>query len=152
LFIETPEANLVAGMSWLQNTATRRYKVRHQAWGRLFGDRYKAVLVDGADTYQYRRVAEIRAHDEQQAERWLSEGLKAAGQKAPDLGSLKGSDPRKLALAELLWKRTTVSQKRIAKKLAMRRAANVSQSLRRIDRKKQAAQLPVKLKRFLDEA
>jgi len=57
-----------------------------------------------------------------------------------------------LALAELLWKRTTVSQKRIAKKLAMRRAANVSQQLRRIDRKKQAAQLPVKLKRFLDEA
>jgi REP element-mobilizing transposase RayT len=50
LFIETPEANLVAGMSWLQNTVTRRYNVRHQAWGRLFGDRYKAVLVEGADT------------------------------------------------------------------------------------------------------
>jgi REP element-mobilizing transposase RayT len=29
LFIETPEANLVAGMSWLQNTVTRRYNVRH---------------------------------------------------------------------------------------------------------------------------
>ena len=54
LFIETPEANLVAGMSWLQNTVTRRYNVRHQAWGRLFGDRYKAVVVDGADTYHYR--------------------------------------------------------------------------------------------------
>jgi REP element-mobilizing transposase RayT len=46
LFIETPEANLVAGMSWLQNTVTRRYNVRHMAWGRLFGDRYKAVLVE----------------------------------------------------------------------------------------------------------
>jgi len=65
---------------------------------------------------------------------------------------LKGSDPRKLALAELLWKRTTVSQEWIAEKLAMRSAANVSQQLRRIDRKKQAAQLPVALKRFLDEA
>jgi len=42
---------------------------------------------------------------------------------------LKGSDPRKLALAELLWKRTTVSQEWIAEKLAMRRAANVSQQL-----------------------
>jgi REP element-mobilizing transposase RayT len=41
LFIQTPEANLVAGMSWLQNTVTRRYNVRHMAWGRLFGDRYK---------------------------------------------------------------------------------------------------------------
>jgi REP element-mobilizing transposase RayT len=48
LCIETPEANLVAGMSWLQNTVTRRYNVRHRAWGRLFGDRYKAVLVENA--------------------------------------------------------------------------------------------------------
>ena len=58
LFIETPEANLVAGMSWLQNTVTRRYNVRHMAWGRLFGDRYKAVLVEGADTYHYRTLAD----------------------------------------------------------------------------------------------
>gem|GEM_PF-1690255 len=58
VFIETPEANLVAGMSWLQNTVTRRYNVRHQAWGRLFGDRYKAVLVGGADTYHYRTLAD----------------------------------------------------------------------------------------------
>jgi len=58
LFIETPEANLVAGMSWLQNTVTRRHNVRHLAWGRLFGDRYKAVLVDGADTYHYRTLAD----------------------------------------------------------------------------------------------
>lgn len=47
LFIETPEANLVAGMKWLQNTVTRRYNVRHEKWGRLFGDRYKSVLVEG---------------------------------------------------------------------------------------------------------
>jgi REP element-mobilizing transposase RayT len=58
LFIETPEANLVAGMSWLQNTVTRRYNVRHMAWGRLFGDRYKAVLVEGADSYHYRTLAD----------------------------------------------------------------------------------------------
>ena len=58
LFIETPEANLVAGMGWLQNTLTRRHNVRHQAWGRLFGDRYKAVLVDGADSYHYRTLAD----------------------------------------------------------------------------------------------
>jgi len=54
LFIETPEANLVAGMSWLQNTVTRRYSAR----GRLFGDRYKAVMVDGADPYHYRTLAD----------------------------------------------------------------------------------------------
>jgi len=46
LFIETPEANLVEGMKWFQNTVTRRFNTRHGEWGRLFGDRYKSVLVD----------------------------------------------------------------------------------------------------------
>jgi putative transposase len=36
LFIQTPEANLVEGMKWLQNTVTRRFNVRHREWGRLF--------------------------------------------------------------------------------------------------------------------
>ena len=47
LMLKTPEPNLVAGMKWLQNTVTRRFNVRHRAWGRVFGDRYKAVLVEG---------------------------------------------------------------------------------------------------------
>jgi REP element-mobilizing transposase RayT len=47
LFIETPEANLVEGMKWLQNTVTRRFNIRHRQWGRLFGDRYTAVIVEG---------------------------------------------------------------------------------------------------------
>ena len=51
LFMETPEPNLVAGMQWLQNAYTRRYNSRHRTWGRLFGDRYKSVLVEGADYY-----------------------------------------------------------------------------------------------------
>ncbi len=50
LFVETPEANLVEGMKWLQNTYTPRFNTRHRLWGRLFGDRYKSVLVEGADT------------------------------------------------------------------------------------------------------
>ena len=53
LLLETPEANLVAGMQWLQNTYTRRFNTRHKMWGRLFGDRYKAVLVEGASGYYY---------------------------------------------------------------------------------------------------
>ena len=39
LMVETPEANLVAGMRWLQNMYTRRHNCRHRLWGRLFGDR-----------------------------------------------------------------------------------------------------------------
>jgi REP-associated tyrosine transposase len=52
-FIETPEANLVAGMKWLQNAYTRRFNTRHRAWGRLFGDRYKSVIVEGKDPWYY---------------------------------------------------------------------------------------------------
>ena len=51
LLIETPEANFVAGMQWFQNAFTRRFNVRHGQWGRLFGDRYKAVLVEGEGYY-----------------------------------------------------------------------------------------------------
>ena len=49
LVLRTPEANLVAGMRWLQNTYTRRFNVRHRLWGHLFGGRYKAVLVEGSE-------------------------------------------------------------------------------------------------------
>lgn len=56
LFLQTPEPNLVAGMSWLQNTLTRRYNVRHRQWGRLFGDRYKAIVVEGEDPYHYQTL------------------------------------------------------------------------------------------------
>jgi len=47
LLLETPEANLVAGMTWFQTTYTVRFNARHRRSGHLFGGRYKAVLVDG---------------------------------------------------------------------------------------------------------
>ena len=46
LVLETPKPNLVSGMSWLQNTYTRRFNTRHKQWGCLFGDRYKSILID----------------------------------------------------------------------------------------------------------
>src|SRR3984893_3415278 len=42
LVLRTPQANLVLGMRWLQNTYTRRFNLGHQLWGHLFGGRYKA--------------------------------------------------------------------------------------------------------------
>jgi REP element-mobilizing transposase RayT len=44
--LETPRANLVEGMRWIQNTYTRRFNHRHKLWGHVFGGRYKAVLVE----------------------------------------------------------------------------------------------------------
>jgi putative transposase len=49
LVFQTPQANLVVGMRWLQNTYTRRFNVGNQLWGHLFGGRYKAVLVESRE-------------------------------------------------------------------------------------------------------
>jgi hypothetical protein len=35
----------------MQNTYTRGFNIRHGLWGRLFGDRYKSVLVEGEGFY-----------------------------------------------------------------------------------------------------
>ena len=51
LLIETPEANLVAGMQWLQGTYTKRFNARHRERGHLFQGRYKALLVGGEGGY-----------------------------------------------------------------------------------------------------
>ena len=53
LLLETPEANLVAGMKWLQGTYTQRFNSRHKVWGHLLQGRYKALLVDGSCVWDY---------------------------------------------------------------------------------------------------
>ncbi len=47
LVVETPEANLVAGMRWLLSTYTTRLNHRHKLFGHVFSGRYKALLVEG---------------------------------------------------------------------------------------------------------
>jgi REP element-mobilizing transposase RayT len=48
LVVETPNANLVAGMSWLQSTYTIRLNHRHKLIGHVLSGRYKAQLVEGS--------------------------------------------------------------------------------------------------------
>ena len=48
LVVETPRANLVAGMKWLLGTYTMRYNRRQKEFGHLFSGRYKALIVDGS--------------------------------------------------------------------------------------------------------
>jgi len=283
LFLETPEANLVAGMKWLQVTVARRFNIRHGKWGHLFGDRYKAILVEGEQAYyfetlldyihlnparkrlidaekgesildyrwsslaggyaqppgkranwfssaaglaalglkdttagrremverldrkilvegkrsglvplpaevdarmshlrrgwywgrqefgqqtlklaekllkgahsrSYQRSAQHLTHGCQQAEQWMSEGLKIAGLDDQQLAGLVGSDVRKVALAKLAWEKTTVSQSWIAKRLAMVSPANVSQALRRMSWNDLEQKLPSDLNNFLRQS
>ncbi|MCA1808048.1 MAG: transposase [Kiritimatiellia bacterium] len=51
MLLETPEANLVAGMQWLQGTYTTRFNVRHSECGHLFQGRYKSLLVSPEGQY-----------------------------------------------------------------------------------------------------
>ena len=43
-----PNANLVAGMAWLQSSYTIRLNHRHQLFGHVFSGRYKSLLIDGS--------------------------------------------------------------------------------------------------------
>ena len=48
LVLETPNANLVCGMAWLQSTYTIRLNNRHKLIGHVLSGRYKAQLVEGS--------------------------------------------------------------------------------------------------------
>ncbi|MEI7776643.1 MAG: transposase, partial [Verrucomicrobiota bacterium] len=57
LMIETPEANLVAGMRWFQTTLTVRYNRRHRLSGHLFQGRYSRAERDRPRESAARRAA-----------------------------------------------------------------------------------------------
>jgi REP element-mobilizing transposase RayT len=58
LVVETPAANLVAGMRWFLSTYTARFNRRHKQFGHLFSGRYKSLIVDGSGTGYLRTVCD----------------------------------------------------------------------------------------------
>jgi len=46
--VKTPNADLVAGMQWLQSTYTIRLNSRHGLVGHVLSGRYKAQLIEAA--------------------------------------------------------------------------------------------------------
>lgn len=58
LVVETPRANLVAGMRWCLSTYTIRLNHRHQLCGHVFSGRYKALVVDGSGDGYLRTVCD----------------------------------------------------------------------------------------------
>jgi len=59
--LETPNANLVSGMAWLQSRHPIRLNNRHKLTGHVLSDRYKAQLVEGSSN-GYLRTACDYAH------------------------------------------------------------------------------------------
>lgn len=83
LVIETPQANLVAGMKWLLGTYTGRFNRRHKFFGHLFSGRYKALIIDGSGNGYLRTVCDyvhlnprraglLRAEQKLSSYRWSS--------------------------------------------------------------------------------
>jgi hypothetical protein len=83
LVVETPNANLVAGMKWFLGVYTWRFNRRHKLFGHLFSGRYKSLIVDGSGTGYLKTVCDyvhlnpVRARlmtDDQRLEsyRWSS--------------------------------------------------------------------------------
>jgi putative transposase len=58
LVVETPKANLVAGMKWFLGTFTSRFNRRHKLFGHLFSGRYKSLVVDGSGDGYLRTVCD----------------------------------------------------------------------------------------------
>ncbi|HEV2694003.1 MAG TPA: transposase [Verrucomicrobiae bacterium] len=58
LVLETPAANLVAGMRWFLGTYTARFNRRHKFFGHLFSGRYKSLIVDGSGNGYLRTVCD----------------------------------------------------------------------------------------------
>jgi REP element-mobilizing transposase RayT len=58
LVVETPKANLVAGMKWFLGTYTGRFNRRHKLVGHLFSGRYKSLVVDGSGNGYLRTVCD----------------------------------------------------------------------------------------------
>ena len=94
LVIETPQANLVAGMKWLMGVYTKRFNIRHKLCGHVFAGRYKALIVEGSGNGYLRTVCDyvhlnpvraklIRPKVALESFRWSSYGeyLKAPGQR-----------------------------------------------------------------------
>src|SRR5688572_8757811 len=58
LVVETPRANLAAGMQWFLGTYTARFNRRHKYCGHLFSGRYKSLIVDGSGTGYLKTVCD----------------------------------------------------------------------------------------------
>jgi len=64
--LETPEANLVAGMHWLEGTFANRFNHFRKEHGHLFQGRYKAILVEDGkplgEVCDYIHLNPVKAH------------------------------------------------------------------------------------------
>ena len=143
LLVETPEVNLVKGMTWFQTTCTTRFNARHRLRGHLYGpESFREWLLEQAGELLGLRSRsrknyhgdEIKAHGETEARALLAAGLTKAGITAAELSELPKSDRRKVVIAAEIRKRTVMPLAWIAQQLHIGTPAHVSHACRRHSR------------------
>jgi len=85
----------------------------------------------------YKGEGQLGDHREREAERIFDAGVRHFGLKNSQratFASMPRGDLRNVAIAWMLWRKTSMRQKWIADRLALRSAANVSQRVRLFDR------------------
>jgi putative transposase len=70
LAVETPLANLVSGMQWLQATFANRFNRFRDERGHLFQGRYKALLVEKGTRWGWSRITSTSTRCAQESCRW----------------------------------------------------------------------------------
>ena len=126
LVVETPNANLVAGMRWLLSAYTLRFNPRHKRFGHVLSGRYKAVLVEGERDGISAHGLRLRA-SEPGAGQIVGAGTAVVGVPMEelrriawteeDLDRRAKNDPVKLALAARVRRETTVTLRWLAVRL-----------------------------------
>ena len=132
LVIETPQANLIAGMKWMLGVYTKRFNIRHKLCGHLFAGRYKALVVEGSGNGYLATVCDYvgpRGTQDEQERRGAEGGIGPPSARrndddagldspAPENGPLglrfkpserKGKKCKYLGLLGLPWRRTSES-------------------------------------------
>jgi hypothetical protein len=136
-------------MAWLQSTYTIRLNQRHQLFGHVFGDRYRAQVVEdsarGRQEFEGRMEGKLGEHHagefrrettQAKGERIMAERLAHLGWQESGLEARCKSNPDKLAIAARLRRETTLSIKAIAAQVRMGTSksakAHVHQAMREI--------------------
>lgn len=74
LLLETPEANLSAGMQWLNGTYAAHFNDRHGQSGHVFERRFRSVVVESerqlAQEFRYIVLNPVRAKMCERADQW----------------------------------------------------------------------------------
>jgi len=78
LLLEMPDANLVAGMEWVQGASTQRYNRRHRCFGHLLQGGYAASLEDRVLELASAGVRKRRSRVEHRPSRRVSQGNSAS--------------------------------------------------------------------------